>query len=305
MEPFSLILSAAALAVAMSSGGKKYGKKRAIQKVNSDGVLTNPSESMKAIDMHPEMWPELVFDIPFGAGDPYPVWPIETEHSRKFDVSYKTATNKMVANGARRFMVKRSPEHVNYHVGIDLYGSHGDKILSMEDGEITNFYHFYAGTYALFVQCKSGLVINYGEVERNSWKEFGLGKGSKVKKGQPIARVGLMDGGSSMLHFETYMRPTKTNKRYPGGNPGPILNPTYYLLRSKFVNENPKGASFSSVRCEAPGMGTETIIDITLPDLSYVISQEHKMRDDVKDSVMSEILYEAINPDPLNRADGP
>ncbi len=118
-----------------------------------------------------------------------------------------------------------------YHVGIDLWGEAGDFIVACEDGTVVNHYHFYNNVHALIVQCDSGLVINYGEVEADSWKKFGLDTGSRVKGGQPIALVGRMVN-DSMCHFETYRKGTKQNYRYYVGKqpPSALLNPTKYLL---------------------------------------------------------------------------
>lgn len=296
MDP-RLILGAAAIAVAASGGKRKKSAGSSGQKRSPDATLLNPSTAMKAIDLREEEWPDMVFSIPFAAGSPKTLWPLVTDHSRKYMVSYLTVRGDIVGNGARRFMARRGEK---YHVGIDLYARHGDTVLAMESGTIVNLYHFFHGAWAMIVQCDSGLVINYAEVERNSWKQFGLGKGSKVKRGQPIAKIGTMSGGSSMLHFETYMPPTKSNKRFFGGDAGPILNPTYYLLRARFLEEV-GGRSFSGTDCAALNS-----LNRPVPEkFKMVEAEEDVVGTEPSDSVLAELLVDDDWRPLPDRADGP
>lgn len=119
-----------------------------------------------------------------------------------------------------------------HHVGVDIFGQEGDPIVACEAGTIVNFYHFYRGTFALFVQNDSGLVINYGEVARDSLARLGLGVGDHVAAGAPLAYVGKMRE-SAMLHFEMYTHGIHLNKRWKTGSARPegLLDPTQYLVR--------------------------------------------------------------------------
>ena len=305
MEPW-LILGAAAVGIAAVAGKKKSRGKRSSgssgswQRKSPDATLLNPSQAMKHTGLPESEWPEMIFDIPFAAGDPRCIWPLVTNHSKKWTISYKTINGEIIGNGARRFMTNRGGGE-KYHVGIDLYCSHGDPVIAMEDGEIVNYYHFFHGAYCLIVQCDSGLVINYGEVAKNSWKEFDLSKGSRVKKGQGIARIGTMSGGSSMLHFETYMPPTNKNHRYSGGDTGPIINPTYYLALAR-QNSQQGGASFSSTDC----LARSTIAKNLVP-LKYqpVAMEDMAAREKPEDAVTTELLVEDQWQPVPNSADGP
>lgn len=156
-------------------------------------------------------------------------WPIRTRDRGGREVAYKGVSDRIFGSPGRRFLATRSNQR--YHVGVDLWGRAGDCIVACEDGEIVNHYHFYNGVHALIVQCDSGLVINYGEVKKDSWRELGLDIGSRVKGGQPIAVVGQMVN-DSMCHFECYREGTKQNHRYYMGKqpPSALLNPTKYLL---------------------------------------------------------------------------
>ncbi len=156
-------------------------------------------------------------------------WPVLTHDRGGREVAYLGVSGKVYGRPGRRFLADRSDGR--YHVGVDLWGEAGDVIVACEDGEIVNHYYFYNNVHALFEQCDSGLVINYGEVKPDSWRDFGVQKGSRVKAGQPIARVGQMTN-SSMCHFEMYVKGTSVNHRYYKGTnpPKELLNPTQYLL---------------------------------------------------------------------------
>jgi murein DD-endopeptidase MepM/ murein hydrolase activator NlpD len=168
--------------------------------------------------------------VPFA---PVPVtggfWPIVTSHPKGREVAFQGIDKKYRGNVGRRFLASRT-DGGRYHVGIDLWANHKDPIVACEDGTIVNFYHFYRSTYALLVEHKE-VVINYGEVDKDSLKVNNLKIGDKVKAGQAIGLVGKMYS-SSMLHFETYVKGTKSNKRFQVGGQAPkeLLNPTKYLL---------------------------------------------------------------------------
>ncbi len=195
-------------------------------------VLTRVQEDASTVVTISGPEPATVGDVPFAtsnAGNKY--WPIVTNDHGGREVAYMDVNNRIHGRSGRRFLASRSSGR-RYHVGVDLWGNAGDLIVACEPGVIVNSYHFYSGTYALFLQCDSGIVINFGEVRANSHREFGLDIGSKVDSGAPIARVGQMRSGSSMCHFETYTNGTTTNKRWMVDDPRPsaLLNPTKYLL---------------------------------------------------------------------------
>jgi murein DD-endopeptidase MepM/ murein hydrolase activator NlpD len=171
--------------------------------------------------------------VPFAPVPPVgSFWPIVTSHAKGREVAFQGMDNKHRGNVGRRFLASRT-DGGRYHVGIDLWANHKDPIVACEDGTIVNFYHFYRSTYALLVEHKD-VVINYGEVDKDSLKVNNLKVGDKVKAGQTIGLVGKMYS-SSMLHFETYVKGTRSNKRFQvGGNPPKeLLNPTKYLLYLK------------------------------------------------------------------------
>jgi murein DD-endopeptidase MepM/ murein hydrolase activator NlpD len=118
------------------------------------------------------------------------------------------------------------------HAGVDLYASVGTMIRSCEAGEITaGPYPFYAGTFALEVRHQDGRVVRYGEI----LSAIGALKvGDHVAEGQPIARVGRLQGlPVAMLHFEmfrgTLKGPLTDLGRPPFLRRADLVDPTEYL----------------------------------------------------------------------------
>jgi murein DD-endopeptidase MepM/ murein hydrolase activator NlpD len=174
--------------------------------------------------------PQQFRGVPFASGGACPRWPVVT--NKKHVVSYKTAGGAAVGNWARRFGADRGSR---YHAGIDIYANAGDPIVAAEGGRVVAFRTFFHGTWALYLCTNSGITLNYGEIAKNSWREFGIQRGSVVVKGQPLGRIGLMSGGSHMLHFETYRGCVDRNRPWykAKGVPSTLLNPTKYLLRAR------------------------------------------------------------------------
>jgi len=162
------------------------------------------------------------------------VWPVVTNDSRLGQVAYVDAFGTTHGNSARRFGASRDGRR---HAGIDLYGHNGDPVLAIADGTVIDTQSFHLGSDAILV-AHEDVVVLYGEVEPRSWNEFGVGIGSRVRAGAPIARVACMVGiGSSckshMLHLETYRPGTTQNQQWHGSVPPPaLLDPTLLLLRS-------------------------------------------------------------------------
>ena len=136
----------------------------------------------------------------------------------------------------RNFLANRpagDPNPNRFHVGIDLFADFHDIIVACESGTIIQWKYFYTNVWKLMVQCDSGVVINYGEVDGSSLKKFNLQPGGRVVAGQPIAVAGKMLH-DSMLHFEMYPKGTPDSLSYNKGLGDKFLknylNPTQYLL---------------------------------------------------------------------------
>jgi murein DD-endopeptidase MepM/ murein hydrolase activator NlpD len=88
------------------------------------------------------------------------------------------------------------------HAACDLIAPKGTPIRAIEDGVVIEGPKpFYSGTYSLVVRHQSG-VVRYGEIDSSVPDE--VRPGAAVKAGQVIAKVGQLESGSSMLHFELY-----------------------------------------------------------------------------------------------------
>lgn len=197
-----------------------FGKKQAVK-------------SIKKGYNFPDVAP--IANIPFSVGTSYPKWPVITNHKRGTEVAYKRKDGKYVGNPARAFGSKRA-DGARKHAGIDLYCKAGDIVIACEDGEVVGIQGFLGeNAKAILIQNHSGNVCLYGEVAKNSWKEFGVSEGNFVEKGQPIARIGITPGGSSMLHFETYTKGTDENTPWYSNKkpPSNLRNPTKYLLQAQ------------------------------------------------------------------------
>lgn len=175
--------------------------------------------------------------VPFSelGGGVVPHWPVATQHSKRGIVSYTDINGEVHGNWARQFHALRE-NGARWHVGVDLFGNDGDPVLAIADGIVVSAQTFYSGTDAVLVE-HDGMVALYGEVESGSWKQFGVQVGKRVRRGEPLARVGCMqesdgDCTSHMLHFEAYAPGTRKNHRWYAGDPPPpqLRDPTLVLL---------------------------------------------------------------------------
>lgn len=124
------------------------------------------------------------------------------------------------------------------HAGCDLYAPFGAKIRAIADGVIIRPpYYFYDGTNALEVYHPGVGVVRYGEI--SSSKRVPVKAGQKVKVGQHIAYVGLLDSlGMSMIHFELFGASARGQNLTAGGpyrrhpalqNPTKLIDKLYKL----------------------------------------------------------------------------
>lgn len=171
--------------------------------------------------------------VPMARGADRPLWPLK---DGKTQTSFKSSAS---------FGAPRTSGSSRWHVGIDIPAKRGDVVVAMEDGELVCKGNtceqgwMGADAKAVLVQNDSGLVVLYGALIPGSYKEFGLGPGSRVKRGQPLGRIGTYPAGTSMLHLETYAKGTKDNAPWYQGKPPPpeVLNPTEYLRLAAEVTE--------------------------------------------------------------------
>ncbi len=160
---------------------------------------------------------------PYAVGDPHPLWMLPT------------VKPTLDIRRARSFGAKR-PAHkqgqcLRYHGGVDLGAPFWSPVVAPESGTVTQTQTFFGPeAYALFLTTDTGIVLLMGEVWPDSWDEFGVHKGSRVNKGDPIARVGRSPGGGTMLHFEAYTLGTRRTEQWCRDAPPPpnLLDPTLY-----------------------------------------------------------------------------
>ena len=167
-------------------------------------------------------------------------WPVRSKSSRVGEVGYVDVNGVTHGNASRRFGAVRPDGR--QHAGVDLYGFAGDTVVAIADGVVVAIQGFNLGTDAMLVEHR-GAVALYGEIDPHSWNEFGIGVGSRVKSGQPIARIGCMVGSmqncdSEMLHFETYVPGTTENHSWQTSPPAALLDPTHLLLSASTLEAN-------------------------------------------------------------------
>jgi murein DD-endopeptidase MepM/ murein hydrolase activator NlpD len=133
-------------------------------------------------------------------------------------------------SGIAKFGAYRSGGRI--HAASDLYTPAGRTVVAVADGRVLDYYYFYSGTYALVVEHDDGKVVRYGEVSGAL-----VSIGSRVKRGQGIATVGVMNCCNPMLHFEMYDGSRRGLLTRPGANKynrrGDIMNPQYFLDKYK------------------------------------------------------------------------
>jgi len=121
---------------------------------------------------------------------------------------------------------------------VDLYAPFGSKIRAIADGVIIDYpYPFYDGTNALEVFHPGVGVVRYGEI--SSSKTVSVKPGQKVKVGEHIAYVGLLDSlQMSMIHFELFGEQARGQNLSGGGpyrrnpalkDPTPLIDKLYKL----------------------------------------------------------------------------
>jgi murein DD-endopeptidase MepM/ murein hydrolase activator NlpD len=177
-------------------------------------------------------------------------WPVRTKVAQRKLVSfpYKDKNRLLfVGRPGRTFLANRKTKkkEPRWHIGVDLFARRGDIVVACEAGTIVAFSHFYTAstgqdTFRLLIHHPaSQVVVNYGEVTKDSLRRNQLKVGSEVQAGQEIGFVSDTD----MIHFEAWA-PADSPKAYATiprwmkkdkKPPARLLNPTRYLL---FLREN-------------------------------------------------------------------
>jgi murein DD-endopeptidase MepM/ murein hydrolase activator NlpD len=208
------------------------------------------------------------WEIPPAEGDPSPAWPLAS--GRRV---VRSTFGQARADGER------------VHVGEDLRAEPGTLVLAPESGSIANVHAFTsqasgyrASTEVLLLRGDSGLTLALGEIEPGSWSLFGMSAGSRVRKGDPVGRV----GGLGMLHVEAYASASRmaTSPWRRGDAPPPDLrDPAPYLARAADGTpalaawapappipreDGPQPAPRATARGGSPGWGLAGIVLLVL-----------------------------------------
>jgi murein DD-endopeptidase MepM/ murein hydrolase activator NlpD len=216
--------------------------------------------------------------VPVPAGRPVPFaplpppgshWPLRTTHPQARVISYKfREPDGIEGRAGRMFLAERKGKRNGVatrrrHVGVDLFAKKGDVVLACESGTIVSFAFFYAAasgqqTYRLLIEHEgSGIVVNYGELTKDSLKRNGLSVGDRVAAGQAIGFV----SDTAMLHFETYVKGSTNTARWwrdEKNAPASLLNPTRYLLSLRERGTASAGAGAPATASPPPAPSTAT-----------------------------------------------
>jgi murein DD-endopeptidase MepM/ murein hydrolase activator NlpD len=204
--------------------------------------------------------------IPFAPPPSGGYWPLRTAHPYGRQVTFRATDGSIVGSSpGLRFLADRPARRVpplRWHAGIDLLANPGDVVVACEQGTIVGRHHFLKRktgeqTYCVLIE-HAGVVVNYGEVTKDSLTRHGLELHKDVKPGQPIAFV----SGTKMLHFETYIKGTTTSHRWSKDRarpPAELLNPTKYLL---FLQEHGLPRPGGSLPPAAPSGSAGTIFSL-------------------------------------------
>lgn len=190
-------------------------------------------------------------EVPFAEGVSAPAWPVLTAHPRDLQVSYVDAREKWHGKWGREFGASRESRNKKTgevverrHAGVDLFAEEGDEVVAMEDGIVAAILPFHHGAWAIYVLNDTGDLVNYGEVDKGSWWRYGVHAGTRVTRGQKIARLGKMRT-DTMLHVETFdpegdvdaliqdIRNRRLRWQRDAPAPGKLLDPTAYLLEAQ------------------------------------------------------------------------
>lgn len=114
------------------------------------------------------------------------------------------------------------------HAGNDLLAPPGTPIYAIADGLVLRVGSGFRDSTGVVEVRHGSFIARYGEIREGSF----VG-GKHVRKGQMICRVGRLDSGSSMLHFELYTNGANTR------DPLTIMHRGQYWRRSDLTNPSP------------------------------------------------------------------
>ena len=136
----------------------------------------------------------------------------------------------------------------SYHPGVDLYCLEGQEVVACEDGVVVNCNLFtgpnaeppspwWNETWAVLIEGESG-VLGYCELK----PMFYISKNFKIKAGDIIGHIIPVlkrdkGNGTTMLHFELYLKGTRDNMDWWHDEPQPVEMEDPTSLLRKIANE--------------------------------------------------------------------
>lgn len=175
---------------------------------------------------------------PFGEGaDGDQTWPVRSQEGCK--LAYIDAAGGIDGELLARFGAPRPGQgwkNNRIHIGADVVARGGDVVVAPERAVVGSINDFYSGTEAVLLHLENMNTLILGEVSPGSYHEFGIKVGDTVRKGQPVARVGVFQPGQKleydMLHVEMWKGHRVLSGNWYAGSARPkdILNPTKYLV---------------------------------------------------------------------------
>lgn len=174
--------------------------------------------------------------VPFAVGAKQPAWPVVPSDPRGCAPNYLDVLGGSHGERFQRFLAPRGLKR--YHLGHDCLANFRDIVVAPEDAVVGKINQFVETTDAVWLHTLTGLTLILGETLPGSPAEFGVQVGSRVTKGQPVARVGTFAFAQAMkmhmVHFETHEgHKLGYTTWHDGASPPPALrNPTQYLLRA-------------------------------------------------------------------------
>lgn len=115
------------------------------------------------------------------------------------------------------------------HKAIDIRANENDPVVVPTDGVIVGDTGWVGeGTRGVLFQSYGGPMLVFGAVAPGSYPA----KGTELKRGELVARIGRYPKGDSMLHFEVYKVGVRKRVRWPYDQPQPpqLVDPHAYLL---------------------------------------------------------------------------
>ncbi|MDF2963471.1 MAG: hypothetical protein K0S39_5206 [Paenibacillus sp.] len=174
--------------------------------ISANPQISNPSN----------IWGGLTVMIPDKFGTPVSSAPQAAQTAKPakfadglFPLSQGTYTQPFENNYAANRYWNQKGEEIRKHEGVDIFAKKGTPVYSVLDGEVVNFGWNEMGGWRLTVRVDDTTQFYYAHL--NGYAS-GIGKGSKVKKGQLIGYVGSTGYGPEgtqdlfvpHLHFGIY-----------------------------------------------------------------------------------------------------